>query len=83
MDSFTNEETQDLALPHRVRAKSARFIAELTPGLTAEFVLEHILATHTCADWLGQMLEYYEAVGTDAVAVPLADLHTQAVDAGV
>ncbi len=83
MDSLTNDEAQHLALPLGVRAKSARFIADLTPGLTAEFVLEHILATHTCADWLGQMLEYYEAVGTDAVAVPLADLHTQAVDAGV
>jgi hypothetical protein len=72
-----------LALPRRVRAKSARFIAELTPGLTPEFVLEHILATYTCADWLGQMLEYYEAVGTDAIAAPLADLRAEAVDAGV
>ena len=81
---FTDTEIE--ALPHeqRIRAKAALCIARLSPGLTPEFIFTHgIQEPAACAEWLGQMVEYYEGIGEPDVAAPLAELRHSAIAIGI
>jgi hypothetical protein len=81
---FSVAEIQALPQGDRVRAEAAISVAKHTPGLTAEFVFEHLMQdASACGEWLGQMIVYYEAQGQTAVVVLLSELRMQAVAAGV
>jgi hypothetical protein len=80
---FSVTEIETMPVGDRVRAETAILVAFHTPGLTAQFVFEHLLQdTSACDEWLGQMIEYYEEVGRRDVSVPLSELRMQAAAAG-
>ena len=84
MPFFTESEIDALPSEQRIRARAALSIATLSPGLTPEFVFEHGLQEPcACAEWLGQMVEYYEEIGQADIAAPLARLRHSAIEAGI
>jgi hypothetical protein len=80
MAFFDPFDTSSLTAVERIRATTAIAVANLTPSLTPEFVFEHIVPdASACADWLGNMVEYFAEAGRADLVASLHELRSLAI----